>query len=474
MNKFKTILAILLTLFQILSLSACGGNDSTEPMSQERQSSEERDSSADANAPADNSANANNFEAADPVEEIVETPTSTADWDRAVNPPADLDAATKDDFTYKYDSDLNGIVITKYNGNETSVLIPETIEDEPVIRLDKDTFVGNKTLEYVYFPNNLQEIHGDAFKNCSVLTLVIPENIELTNIESHFNPSVRNFVLSDNMLGLNNSTYLSFFQELVKNVSVETIKYDDKEYILDSNQTSILSELYNAVTGSDYTSDIEVAEIWDYQYVDFPYYDVNGIAITKYIANNSDIKITIPSEIEGTPVVCIGTWGERPSANQLIFSSTDIIEINIPETVNIIGNYAFRNMQNLKSIELPNNLKVIGNESFSGCSALTSVELPQNLKHIGRAFMSTPNIEEIIIPNSVESISHDIFRGVGNSFVFTIEISNYDLANYDFVNTVFVYRDTKYTNAHELFLAMEPYFSDSLKEDIENIRQNAR
>ncbi|MCL2108521.1 MAG: leucine-rich repeat domain-containing protein [Oscillospiraceae bacterium] len=495
----KKIISALLTISLAFSLTACGGEEaapestgSLSDLIQRMGEEPPQQPTADVQTPETNDNSSPTPPPDEPTNPIAQKPT--VDWERAVNPPADLSAATKDDFSYKYDSSLNGIVITKYTGNETSVIIPETIEDEPVMKLDNNTFAGNKTIEYIYFPNNLQEIHGDAFKGCSELTLVIPENIELTGLDSFFDPSVKNFILSDNMLGLNNSAYLPFFQELNKNANLETIKYNDTEYIFNDNRINIVSELYNLVTGSDYTSDIEMAEIWDYKYITLLYEHVNfldsdirGIAVTNYKSSNSDIKVTIPSEIEGTPVVSLGIFGYAPSSLSLFSSTKNIIEIVIPNTVCVIGSNAFENMKDLKAINisdnieiigdyafkdcvllnitLPQNLKYLGFEAFTNCASLTNITLPQNLKHLYRAFSGCPNIKELIIPDSIESIGFSFTsRGL---YASVADIDDY----LNFTNMTVIYRGVEYTNAHELFLAIEPYFSDSLKERVEDARQ---
>ncbi|GHU59499.1 hypothetical protein AGMMS49975_27130 [Clostridia bacterium] len=60
---------------------------------------------------------------------------------------------------------------------ELNVVIPDTIEREPVARINSCAFAGNNSIKYVCFPESLTEISGDAFDGCDNLTLVIPESV---------------------------------------------------------------------------------------------------------------------------------------------------------------------------------------------------------------------------------------------------------------------------------------------------------
>jgi len=502
MQKSKTILAIFLIISLILSFTACGGDESAGLEARERQTSEERDSSRNINTTSDSIVEINNPETTEdinnseiPEEIIIATPT--ADWERAVKPPSDLSPATKDDFSYKYDSSLDGIIITKYTGSETSVLIPETIEDERVIKLDKDTFANNKIIEYIYFPSSLNEVHGDAFKGCSNLTLTIPENIKLTNVESHFLPSVKNLMLSDNMLRIDDSAYLPFFQGLAGSNNIESVKYNNKEYIFGENRIEIVADFYSTTTGGDYESDTEIAKIWDYIYVNFSVYDHNieGIAITQYKSNSDDIKITFPSEIEGTPVVRIGSTssvfrtkdkskiigvtipeGVMVIGNSAFAGADNITSITLPDSIMSIYDSAFKDMKKLKTINLPDNIMSIHNDAFSNCTSLTSITLPSSLKHIGSAFINT-NLKDLTIPNSVESCkirSDNLYAGGTVTYIELTKDNYVSSINRDslaFENNITVtYRGVQYDKPADLLDAMEPYLNSETQAEIKSLR----
>ena len=114
------------------------------------------------------------------------------------------------------------------------------------------------------------------------------------------------------------------------------------------------------------------------------------------------------------------------------FYSSNIVSIDIPDSVTTIGSYAFLNSK-LSSIVLPENLTVIGEMAFQGCKELTSITIPDNitcietwtfiactnLKHVtlsrklktiyASAFFGCFNLDSIIIPESVQYIGDVAF-----------------------------------------------------------------
>lgn len=79
------------------------------------------------------------------------------------------------DFTYKASG--KSISITKYNGNDTVVVIPETINGKNVISIAANAFV-NKKVETLVLSKNIRSVLGGAFTKCGSLhTLYLPDMI---------------------------------------------------------------------------------------------------------------------------------------------------------------------------------------------------------------------------------------------------------------------------------------------------------
>ena len=83
--------------------------------------------------------------------------------------------APASDFTYEYSKTWEGMVIKGYNGNAEAVVIPETINGEPVVYIERRAFANRKSLNYIALSSTVKGIDGYAFDECKNLVyLLIP------------------------------------------------------------------------------------------------------------------------------------------------------------------------------------------------------------------------------------------------------------------------------------------------------------
>lgn len=89
---------------------------------------------------------------------------------------------------------------------------------------------------------------------------------------------------------------------------------------------------------------------------------------------------------------------------------TSLMEVSIPETVLRIRSSAFASCTALKSVTLPEGLEEIDWYLFDGCSALTTIHLPENVQRILiGAFQDCTSLQEIWIPETVTEIDSIAF-----------------------------------------------------------------
>lgn len=113
--------------------------------------------------------------------------------------------------------------------------------------------------------------------------------------------------------------------------------------------------------------DIVSNEIYDYEIYD------GGVIITKY--KGSDTEVTIPDEIDGSPVTEIGFYA---------FEAMGVSSVTLPETVRVIGEGAFIDCTALVSINLPSGLTTVERGAFAGCTAIPELTVPAGVKEIKR------------------------------------------------------------------------------------------
>lgn len=156
----------------------------------------------------------------------------------------------------------------------------------------------------------------------------------------------------------------------------------------------------------------------DFQLFDYEITD-EGVIIIGY---HGDIQeIVIPSQIDGRPVVSIGSNA---------FSHSYLTSVVIPEGVVSIGEEAFYSSTYLLSVTLPNSLNSIDKYAFSKCAKLTQIDFPCNLATIGEnAFKECQSLTRIILPEGITSIEYGAFYGCTSAAIIEIPSSVTTIAN---------------------------------------------
>ena len=110
--------------------------------------------------------------------------------------------------------------------------------------------------------------------------------------------------------------------------------------------------------------------------------DANRATITGYSGNAT--ALYIPGEIDGHEVVAIG---DRAFENR-----TDLRTVMIPDSVEKIEFEAFYNCINLKIVDLSSNLTTIGYDVFGNCKSISKIEIPKSLKKFDGTWGSGTNL----------------------------------------------------------------------------------
>ncbi len=94
------------------------------------------------------------------------------------------------------------------------------------------------------------------------------------------------------------------------------------------------------------------------------------------------------------------------------FGSTGLRNVQLPSSLEIIGNEAFANCCHLYDINLPDSITVIGDSAFEACSSLKSVQLPASLLRVSYGlFQKCSELQGVTLPQSLQSIETNAFSG---------------------------------------------------------------
>ncbi len=155
--------------------------------------------------------------------------------------------------------------------------------------------------------------------------------------------------------------------------------------------------------------------------------DAHGL-ITGFAYNSGDpIKdLEIPGTVGGKTVTGIGNK---------VFEGCALETVIIPETVQTIGNGAFRNNPQMKTVTFAGNsqLQMIDAYGFAGCSSLNGIILPASLTTLGTAaFNDCTSLTAIDIPGGITTISGSAFYGCGKLASVTLHEGLTTIGSYAF------------------------------------------
>ena len=160
--------------------------------------------------------------------------------------------------------------------------------------------------------------------------------------------------------------------------------------------------------------------------------DANRATITGYSGNAT--ALYIPGEIDGHEVVAIG---DRAFENR-----TDLRTVMIPDSVTEIEAYSFNNCTNLSNVTLSKSLKYMGGRAFGSCEKITQIEIPKSLDNCGNSgyasyhgpFGACSGLKKIIFEEGTKEISNNLFRGCTGLEEISIPASVIKIERYTFAD----------------------------------------
>lgn len=160
--------------------------------------------------------------------------------------------------------------------------------------------------------------------------------------------------------------------------------------------------------------------------------DANRATITGYSGNAT--ALYIPGEIDGHEVVAIG---DRAFQNR-----TDLRTVMIPDSVTEIEAYSFNNCTNLSNVTLSKSLKYMGGRAFGSCEKITQIEIPKSLDNCGNSgyasyhgpFGACSGLKKIIFEEGTKEISNNLFRGCTGLEEISIPASVIKIERYTFAD----------------------------------------
>lgn len=122
------------------------------------------------------------------------------------------------------------------------------------------------------------------------------------------------------------------------------------------------------------------------------------------------------------------TYDSRDKCDAIIETATNTLVVGckktvIPNTVNKIGENAFKGCRNLSSITIPNSVTEIADGAFDGCSGFTTIlTIPNSVMTIGEyAFQGCSGLPSVTIGTGITSIGGGAFSSCISLASVTVE-----------------------------------------------------
>ena len=315
-------------------------------------------------------------------------------------------------FTYE---PINGLYarITGYTGEDSVVVIPQTIDDYTIQEIKEEAFLRNKTIEYVAIPDTVETIGKQAFSRCSALQEVDLGKglVTLGNWVFYDDSSLKQINFPDSVTTMGKGV-------LQDCKNLEYVGYPKGWTTADKG-----GEVFAGcpkLTRIDIPEGVKVipnyafANCSNLQVINLP----EGLEeIYHHAFSNCTglTKLIYPSTIKTVGGIngCIGiTEISIPEGATTIgtnaFDSVPLTTITIPGSVMEINNYAFNNCTSLNSIVFSDGLEIIGLHAFEKCTSLTKLDLPDSVSTIGNyAFANCSSLTEFHYPRNWTTVTRE-------------------------------------------------------------------
>lgn len=309
------------------------------------------------------------------------------------------------DVTYKVtDINANTCAVIRCEKTAKRIVIPSSVQGYKVTSIKQASF-SQCEIEEISLPNSLTTIGTQAFSWCkSLKSISIPNSVTSIEEESfQYCEKLESVVLSNNMKRIEH--WLFWECTSLLNVS----GYNNIEYI-DIGAFNKTPWLANLPDGENYIGKVLLTykgkmpanttiKIKD---------GCTQIAGSAFSNQVGLVAITIPSSLvilDSNPFygcdnlrnITVSTantvFDSRDNCNAIIKTKENELVVvcagtTIPNTVEVIGSFAFADKHNIVSITIPNSVTTINDYAFSYMDNLRSITIGKNVKNFGKNILN--------------------------------------------------------------------------------------
>ena len=310
--------------------------------------------------------------------------------------------------TYRYliNEDNTSCTIVAYEGPQKGgLIIPEKVDGYVVTGIGECAFFACRGFTGdLIIPDTVTRVEDYAFTNCKGMTgnLQLSANLEYIGAGAFQNNKFSGQLVLPDTLQRINSNAFKFCENFTGDLRIP----DGVEEI--SNAFSFCSGL----DGTLYLPDsIDWFSVWS----DVPFAGTKFTSIavnpqsTKYaiydgVLYSKDMKTLLYSP-NGKPGVLIVPAGVEVIAKYACYLNEGLEGVLLPDGLKEIGMSAFKDSKISGNLVIPNTVEIIGSYAFSSCENLTgNLTLPEGIQTIESSAFFSPFTGDLYIPDSVTTI----------------------------------------------------------------------
>lgn len=276
------------------------------------------------------------------------------------------------------------------------IIIPETLDGQTVTGIADtewyDGVFGGHEIVSVRLPLTLKNIGDQAFIGNTLTSITIPNSVTRIGNSAFHSNSLKSvtFEAKSNIGTIGAQAFDS--NAGLTSITLPTHAHPNFiNYVDGSNNTfnpgdAISDFSNNYYTNATYTlSDVDVV--------------VTDGVIQSCNYDFSFKIIVIPQVLDGQTITGIADkdWDNG------VFYKKGIVNVQLPATLEKIGDYAFSSNYSMTSVTIPSSVRIIGYCAFMD-NGLTSVAIPNNVASIGDNAFDENSLTNVTIPNNVTMI----------------------------------------------------------------------
>lgn len=305
----------------------------------------------------------------------------------------EINVVYTEELEYIKNEDNNSYIVTglKSSFSNNIVIIPEQFNGLPVTKIAEKAFFG-KSFEYLIMSDTIIEIGNNAFESCSSLkNIKLSKSLELIGRYAFSGCThLSNINLSKKLKSIGISAFNSCIN--MKNILLEGTINDWLNVSLENKNSNPLC----ITKGNVYTYDEELNDYIKQTHIEFPK-GIETIPSYNIACFDSVETIYIPNTVKSISGGVFSNYsylkevyydGSIEEWNEISFSSSmdnpftwnfkavlylydndeykEVTELNIPEGVENIKQYAFSGFRFITKLSLPKSLKSIETSAFYG------------------------------------------------------------------------------------------------------------